>query len=541
MIWLTGHLEKPKDGFQIVLTADRTLFTNYSGFDGGGFLTCLPARLIPKFILNYFLCPRIPSNKNGEAILAPYSLRKIESVLIENGFDENEVIVVHPDNLGKVVSEKTKVIGITTVDPKGYAPVPHTLCSLLGGGEPCTAVEFRRLLKNSVIEKHRRHIKIIVGGPGAWQISDNDAKSLGIDTIIIGEGEEIIAEIFRRAVRGENLPSRLYGGLVKAESIPRIINPARSGHVEITRGCGRGCQFCTQTARRWISFPLDHIIEEVKVNVRGGIRFASLISDDGLRYGSKDLNVNCEAVLNLYKSILALEGVKSVGVTHISFSNVVQAPGLIRSLSEICGYDEKNPFFGPQIGLETGSPRLIKRYMIGKPKPFPPEDWPEVVVQATYILNENHWYPCTTLIVGLPEENEDDIMKTLELVDELKGSRQWFFPLFFSAMSPSRLEKEKAFTINHMRNAHWELFFECYEHDIKYSKEIIDELIIPEGVFDKRRIIGALLKRGLQIVEKSFDMFKKNPQEVIGYISSLNLESAWKLLKLLPLLLKTII
>ncbi|MEM4830990.1 MAG: radical SAM protein [Sulfolobales archaeon] len=363
-------------GFRVVLTADRTLFTDYGGFPGGGFLVCLPARIVPEFILSHILCPKTPS-KDGEAVLAPYSLRKIEAALIENGFDENEVVVAHPDELGKVIGERTRVVGITTVDPKGYAPVSRTLCGLLGGGEPCTAVEFRRLLASSAIRKHRRHIKIIVGGPGAWQISDEDARSLGIDTVILGEGEEVVAEVFRRAIRGENLPARLYTKPVEARSIPRIIKPARSGHVEITRGCGRGCQFCTQTARRWVSFPLDHIIEEVKVNVRGGISSVCFISDDGLRYGSKDLNVDYGAVLNLYKSVLAVEGVRSVSVTHISFPNVVQAPNLIRSLSEMCGYNEKNPLFGPQIGLETGSPRLIEKYMIGKPKPFTPRDWPK--------------------------------------------------------------------------------------------------------------------------------------------------------------------
>ncbi|MBS7606206.1 MAG: radical SAM protein [Candidatus Bathyarchaeia archaeon] len=531
----------PGDGsFPIVLTADRTLFTDYGGFGGGGFLACLPARIIPKFILHHFLCPRIPS-KNGRAVLAPYSLRRIEAVLIGNGFDEGEIIVAHPDDLGKVVGEKTKIIGVTTVDPKGYAPVSHTLCSLLGGGEPCTAIEFRRLLTSSIIRKHKRHIKIIVGGPGAWQISDEEAKLLGIDVIFIGEGEEALAEIFRRVLRGENMPSRVYGEPIKSELIPRIINPARGGHVEITRGCGRGCQFCTQTARRWITFPLDHVIEEVKVNVRGGVNSICLLSDDGLRYGSKDLSINQEAVLKLYKSILALEGVESISISHISFSTVLQTPNLIRSISEICGYTEKTPLFGPQIGLETGSPRLIRKYMIGKPKPFTPEDWPEVVTQATHVLNENNWYPCTTLIIGLPGENEDDVIKTLEIVDDLKGSKQWLFPLFFSAMSPSKLEKEKAFTIDDMTNAHWELLFKCYEHSMKYTKEIIDKFIDSGGLFSKKGIIKALLKAGLRIVEKSFDIIKRNPREIINSIGSLDIRSSWSLLKLMPSLLKAII
>lgn len=195
------------------------------------------------------------------------------------------------------------------------------------------------------------------------------------------------------------------------------------------------------------------MLNEVKVNLRGNIHHASFITDDGLRYGSRGIETNREAVLDLYKSALAIEGIDSVSIAHASFPTVVQAPDLIHNLSELCGYTIKKPFIGPQIGLETGSPRLIKKYMIGKPQPYKPEEWPEIVVQATGILNDNYWYPCTTLVIGLPEENEDDISKTIELIEELKGSKQWLFPLFFVAMGGSMLEKEKTFTLNKMTQA----------------------------------------------------------------------------------------
>jgi radical SAM superfamily enzyme YgiQ (UPF0313 family) len=96
---------------------------------------------------------------------------------------------------------------------------------------------------------------------------------------------------------------------------------------------------------------------------------------------------------------LAVEGVSATSLPHVSFPTIVQAPDLVHGISELCGYSEKETWVGPQIGLETGSPRLIEKYMIGKPKPFSPKDWPEVVVQASQILNDNYWYPCTTLSV----------------------------------------------------------------------------------------------------------------------------------------------
>jgi radical SAM superfamily enzyme YgiQ (UPF0313 family) len=521
------------EGFPVVLTADRTLFTDYAGFSGSGFLTCLPARLIPRYFLYHFLCPRV-SSVNGRALVAPYSLRKVEASLLANGFSEDEVVVAHPDDLDEVVGNVTRVVGITTVDPKGYAPVSHTLCDLFGGGEPCTAREFKALLNSKAIRKHKDHIKVIVGGPGVWQLSDEDASSLGIDVICVGGGERAIAELFKRAVEGERLPRRVSLGQSDLNFVPKIVNPARGGHVEITRGCGRGCQFCTQTARRWISFPRDYVLEEVKVNLRAGLQDVSLITDDGLRYGSKGIDVNREAVLDLFKSILSLEGVRSVGFAHVSFSSVVQAPDLIRELTELCGYTKENPFIGPQIGLESGSPRLIEKYMIGKPKPFKPMDWPEIVVQATRILNENYWYPCTTLIMGLPGEEEDDVLRTLELIDELKGSKQWLFPLFFSPMSPSSLEREKGFTVDDMTEAHWELLIKCYEHDIKYTKEIINKVIVPGGgVLNAKRFVRTFIERGLSMAESFLDDLKRDPRRALEQLKAVKIESLWDMVKLI--------
>ena len=153
-----------KKGYKIVLTADRTLFTDYGGSAAGGFIVCLPSRFIPDLFLRRFLCPPLHSKK-GRAILAPYSLRKVEAYLLANGFDEDELVVAPPENLEMVVGPNTRAVGITTVDPMGYAPVSHTLCSLFGGGEACTAAEFKKLLVRvgGILKKYGRVARIIAG------------------------------------------------------------------------------------------------------------------------------------------------------------------------------------------------------------------------------------------------------------------------------------------------------------------------------------------------------------------------------------------
>lgn len=54
-----------------------------------------------------------------------------------------------------------------------------------------------------------------------------------------------------------------------------------------------------------------------------------------------------------------------------------------------------------------------------------------MVVEAHKLLQENNWVPCSTLIMGLPGETPDDVIKTIELVEELKDFKSLIVPLFF--------------------------------------------------------------------------------------------------------------
>ena len=46
----------------------------------------------------------------------------------------------------------------------------------------------------------------------------------------------------------------------------------------------------------------------------------------------------------------------------------------------------KKAIITAETGIETGSPRLMKKYMAGKMLPFKPEQWQEIVEDAFGIL-----------------------------------------------------------------------------------------------------------------------------------------------------------
>ncbi|MFB0561137.1 MAG: radical SAM protein [Candidatus Lokiarchaeia archaeon] len=502
------------DGVPIVLTADRTLMSNYLGGMFLGFSSCVPAGFIPPYLYYKIFSPPVEVSRKGAAILAPYGTRKIEAALLRYGFDEKDIIVTSPEHLSRVVGPDTKVVGITETDPLGIGPATTTFRGLFGG-LPLMAWEFLRILLQIRLSKFKP--KIFVGGPGAWQLDDQEIRRvLGISCVVIGEGDIVVPSLFEKAIKGENIPGVIYTDPVSLDNIPLIRRPSVCGLVEIARGCGRGCKFCTPTLRIFRCPPVDYILKEVKVNLRSGSPDILLHAEDVLRYKAKGLSINNKAVTSLFRAVKNHPGVKSVEISHFALSSVAAAPQLVEEISEILKLNAKNWLSG-QTGLETGSPKMAKQHMYGKCKPFSYKEWPDVVVQAFKVLSENHWVPVSTLILGLPDETDKDIWDTIHLIRELSNFKSMIVPLFFVAMGT--LGKEKSFTINDMNTAHAELLLECWEHNFKWLPALVNEYrgiksLIRRKILSLLTGFASLFAR--QIIQLCRDDYNNNIQKFIN-------------------------
>ncbi len=433
---------------------------------------------IPLWILRKSLYPSVESNGDGSAKYAPYGIRKVEALLLNNGFEDSDVAVVHPSRLDDFVGPRTKVVGISTMDPTGMAYVSKTYSSLVGGGKPMNAVEFKALVRHPSIRKYRP--RVIVGGYGSWQLERKKvAESYGIDCVLIGGDAETIINVFDRAVSGEPLPK-----VVRSENgsrerpLPLIRHAAIHGGVEISIGCGRNCQFCTPTVQDKGDVPLDKIMKEVKISVREGASRITLITEDLFLYGAKHKSFipNREAVLELVKSVADYPGVKAVQSSHMSLAPVVHDPDMVREIAEILiDYNwychGKKPIVTSETGIETGSVRLMRKYMAGKPLPFKPEQWKEVVTQAFGILNDNSWYPLATLIIGLPDEKEEDVAETLELMDDLRDYNAFYVPLFFVPLENCLLKDKRGAEVDSLSKLRWEFLVRCWQYNVRIWRD----------------------------------------------------------------------
>ncbi len=151
------------------------------------------------FFFSWFnAIPPVPSCEDGRAIIAPYGLRKIEAALLNSGFDQNDIVTIHPKYLKRFFGPNTRIVAISSMDPVGMTYCDRTFTALVGfGDESQNAYAFRQLLHNKLL--HKYNSKLIVGGAGAWQVRGKKMRDyFHVDHVVIGEGEVTFPEIAKK-------------------------------------------------------------------------------------------------------------------------------------------------------------------------------------------------------------------------------------------------------------------------------------------------------------------------------------------------------
>jgi len=380
----------------------------------------------------------------------------LSSLSFFNASPPDDIAVCYPDELGRFVGDETRVVGVHAHNPVGLTFATDIYPALYGGGmEPVNAAEFRRLILHPALRQHRSHLKIIVGGPGAWQIEKKNLQDeWAVDCIVDGEAEEVVLPLFEAALRGEPLPRKVSGDSPKLESVPRIHHRSTFGTVEITRGCGRGCQFCSVALRGGKSIPLEQILHSVRVQVAEGADTVLFVTEDLFLYEQDSrFQTNTPALKRLFESVAAVPGVKHIQLTRGTIAPVVRNPEIIDELSELAvsmrsdqhpaSTQSDHRYQHMFIGLETGSVRVFKQYMKGKAYPYRAEQWPDVVLKGMETLNKHNWFPICTFILGLPGETREDTRQSLDLLFALKDAKWCVIPTLFVPLEDTRLEQKR--------------------------------------------------------------------------------------------------
>lgn len=489
-------------GKRYVLSADRSQVSNFRGNFLFGFLSCGPAKVSPGPIYS-MICPTRDTynRKTGEMDLAPLGLRRIQRSL-EQAHGEQSVVAQHPFDLEKAIDKDTKVVGLTEMSPLGIGTVDTAIS---WNNDPWNRMWFTRLTRKLKKMKEKYGFKVVVGGPGSWQLlnpftdymkrqltplgrdasrygSDGEGKKgrlnqgidgwvkneLGIDHVVEGEADVTAPQLLEQVESGEapEVIRSMTNSIKDLEEIPEINRGTLTGTIEIMRGCGRGCDFCAPNLRTKRDFPIDRLVREASINIKKGQDAVWLLTEELTLYGcdNKDKVPNADAIIGLFEA-LRNAGARRIGSTHWTFAGVRAAPDMIHRLSEINELGP-NEWMGVQPGLEFISPRLVKKYMPHKMKPYTPEEYPETIREAIKIMNRNYYYPAITLVVGHPEETPEevdmttDFINTLSNKDKLKGI---IAPLLYV----DYYKPERTMDYDMMTENHWKLYYTAWKHNAR--------------------------------------------------------------------------
>jgi len=311
---------------------------------------------------------------------------------------------------------------------------------------------------NNLIKPLKKHFKqkliFIAGGPHPTGDALGTLK-IGFDVVVRGEGEETFIELVHK-IKDDESYSEIKGiGFVneKKEHVftdrrnkidlnkypPFPFFNKRFGAIEITRGCPYACYFC-QTPQLLGTRPRHRSIESIckyveimKEEKLTDIRF---ITPNAFSYGSnngKNLNLSkLEDLLLNVNEIIKPEGRIFLG----SFPSEVRPEHVTEeTLALLLKYaDNDNIIIGAQSGSQKVLDACNRAHTI------------EDIYRSVTLTINSGLKAYVDFIFGLPNENEDDIMMTINVMKDLTnlGARihtHSFIPLPMTTFAKSPVKK----------------------------------------------------------------------------------------------------
>jgi radical SAM superfamily enzyme YgiQ (UPF0313 family) len=482
----------PAGGKLIILTAPLTEIIDHAGFFIQMAMASMPVWMEGVLNKRYPTWRQLDHNEDGSAQSMPAGIRVLEASLLRR-FSPEDVIACYPDDVGRFLGPNTRVVAVSTHNPLGVTFAAGVYASVFGTSRhPINSHYTRQLFLDLKNGPWRKNFKVIVGGSGAWQITQTRChEELGIDCVVEGRSESTqTLDLFMDAIEAKDIPQNVQ--VPHPKEVESILLPSKRttfGVVEMTTGCGRRCRFCLPDLSPQMDLPKERILAAVRANVQDGNRQISLATEDLFIWGQVHTDTpfffpNREALLDLFAEATNTAGVEQHLLSHSTIAPAVVDPVLIRSLSELLlkkspihlpmfSTHPQKKILSPLIGLETGSVPLAKKIMPGKAAPFPIEVWPSVFIQGLTTMNRNNWFPVVTLIIGSPEETEQDTKATLDLVYEAERRKlfAFFIPSIFTPLHDTRMAgQEGVAETRQLTSLQWQLMMKCWKMNLRAAQ-----------------------------------------------------------------------
>jgi radical SAM superfamily enzyme YgiQ (UPF0313 family) len=456
---------KPK----VVLVADRTLSADYKILFEGIFATMQTTK-VPSAAMRSFVAPRAKTDAHGRAVQSPLGLRRVEAGLLTyNGLTADEVVVTTPERLESLLGPEVKIVCFSSSDPLGRG-MSNTTTTNFWGGELYTRYFSRQTLSMLLKAKERHGFKVIGGGAGAWQwkqYPDPTAQAC-LDCVYEGYFEDSGPELFDAVLNGRAAQKHIIAAKTGADRICPIRGASLLGIIELSRGCGRGCHFCTIAHKKMEHLPHDLILSDLETNVAAGVRSVVSGSEDFFRYGATGLKPDFDKLRELLVEMKRVKGLSFMQIDHANITSLAQMTDeQLAEIRRLLTWEAKSKYLWVNMGAESANGRLVAANCPGKVAPYRAEDWEGLLYQTAERMTRNDYFGVFSLVLGLPGETPDDVARTRKFVRFLEKQNAVVFPVFYEPYAPAEIEAGKRFTLAKMSHEQLELYQACYEINFK--------------------------------------------------------------------------
>jgi len=289
--------------------------------------------------------------------------------------------------------------------------------------------DFREFLKQVIDYAHSKGCICVVGGPHASGDPIGSLHSLGFDYVFVGEAERSFREFLTALRENEDLArvkgifyrvgdKHFFSGRPKPidlnEYSPFPYWRYLFSPIEITRGCPYACKYCQVSFMHGLTMrhrSIENIVKYAKIMVRSGIRDLRFISPNSLSYGSlvagKVHHDAIEELLDrLHREVVVPHAAK---IFYGTFPSEVRPEYVDEEVMRTLARYVANKVI--IVGAQTGSNRLLKH--IGRKHTV------EDVINAVEIIHKHGFTASVDFILGLPDEDEEDRVQTIEVIKKI--------------------------------------------------------------------------------------------------------------------------
>ncbi len=471
----------------VLLVADRTLSAEYKILFEGIFAT-MQTTHVPEFVIRRLLSPAAQFNKAGRARTAVLGLRRVEAALLrDTPLEAEDVVCTTPEALPRLLGPWVELVLFSSSDPLGMG-MSNTTTDCFWPGELYTRFWTRQLLSRLKEFKSDWGYKIVVGGAGAWQFSasPDQRHELGVDAVFEGYFESAGPALVMNLLNGKRSDD-FSEGHTCTDRIAPLRSASTMGVIELSRGCGKGCRFCTMSKKRMEHVNPDTIISDLCCNRDAGLSSVVSSSEDFFRYGARGGSVDFESLAGLLDKMRRVNGLSFMQVDHGNISSVLQfSDAELREIRELLRWGKKTDYLWVNMGIESANGELVQANCPGKMKPLDAEGWEGHVREAADKMFRCGFFPVFSVILGLPGETPDDVIRTRRLVEHLGRVNAVVFPIFYEPYDADESRNEQRFTLNKMTAEQMKLYRTCYEINFR---------LIPKLFWDNQRAGGVSLAK----------------------------------------------